>query len=265
MNAAPHTTWRERLQSAVIHTPEPGQVLAPVFVRIPYAATATIHQVDLLQLSVAEATAVLATFMPAKTANTSLLVGVLNRLFEIALDVRNRSYVVIASANSASGAPAACSDASRVSNSSVKSLVIMDALSVMVVVEDNHRKAEQGAHPAAAQRGQLSIANAAIIMAMAWALAILGPVILDGAPDGLSHPTYTSYGYTPAGLEEGQAALLDAQARAACARGAHGSEGGYVALADGGVVCTDKRGRNRTTATAQITILNHFADAGVRP
>lgn len=96
------------------------------------------------------------------------------------------------------------------------------------------------------QRGHATLANTAVAAAMALALAWLGPTVLDAAPDGPG--TYSAYGYTPADLEPGQAALLDAQARAACARGAHGADGGYVALADGAVMCTDKRGRHARPA-----------------
>lgn len=89
------------------------------------------------------------------------------------------------------------------------------------------------------QTGHTTPANTAVAAAMALALAWLGPTVLDGPPKGPG--TYSAYGYTPAQLDPGQAALLDAQARAACDRRAHGTEGGYIAIADGGVMCTDKR------------------------
>ena len=61
----------------------------------------------------------------------------------------------------------------------------------------------------------------------------------------------------------GQAELLDAQARAACAA-THGPNGGTVRLADGSVRCTTKHGRNAITVLSHQQHAHH-ATGGIRP
>ena len=87
------------------------------------------------------------------------------------------------------------------------------------------------------------------------------PSLLDGPAD--AGRTYASYGYTPAALDDGQAELLDAQARIICAA-THGPEGATVRLADGSVRCSTKHGRG------VITVLSHQAQhqhptGGIKP
>jgi hypothetical protein len=87
-----------------------------------------------------------------------------------------------------------------------------------------------------------------------WLGAAIAAFLLAAVPHWMDQPTptYASYSYAPAVLDEGQAALLDAQARRIC-DATHGPEGGTVRLPDGSVRCSDKRGRG------VITVLSHQA------
>ncbi|MGE0329714.1 MAG: hypothetical protein AB7P37_03365 [Ramlibacter sp.] len=101
-----------------------------------------------------------------------------------------------------------------------------------------------------------------------WLCAAIVALLLAALPGWMDQPTptYTSFGYTPATLEDGQAELLDAQARQACAA-THGINGGYIALPDGGIQCTNKHGRQ---VRSVITVLSHQPDhhhttGGIKP
>ncbi|WP_372826507.1 hypothetical protein [Polaromonas sp.] len=83
---------------------------------------------------------------------------------------------------------------------------------------------------AALVRGVQTLAGVAFI---ALALGWLGPQ-LD------RERTYGSYGYTPEAA--GEVAQTEAIARTRCARHEFDNTS-YIATADGGIVCTDKRGR----------------------
>lgn len=87
--------------------------------------------------------------------------------------------------------------------------------------------------------------------AVALLLVGLGPWLDAGTAQGV--PSYAGYGYTPPvapPLAQGELARLEADARHRCAA-THGREGGYILLPDGGIRCTDHRGRS------VITILSH--------
>lgn len=88
-----------------------------------------------------------------------------------------------------------------------------------------------------------------------WVCAAIVALLLAALPGWMDQPTptYASFGYRPADLDAGQAALLDAQARKACAA-THGVNGGYIALADGAIQCTNKHGRKGPSV---ITTLSH--------
>lgn len=74
------------------------------------------------------------------------------------------------------------------------------------------------------------------VIVLGW----LGPRIEHGAD-------YSSYGYTPE--LAGEVAQAEATARARCAR--HEADNtGYIPTADGGIVCTDKRGRRHPPTKA---------------
>lgn len=98
-----------------------------------------------------------------------------------------------------------------------------------------------------------------------WACAAAAAFALAALPGWMDQPTptYASFGYTPAALEDGQAELLDAQARAACAA-THGPNGGTVRLADGSVRCTTKHGRNAITVLSHQQHAHHVT-GGIRP
>lgn len=107
-----------------------------------------------------------------------------------------------------------------------------------------------------------------------WLCAAIAALLMAALPGWLDQPspldgpadagrTYASYGYTSAALDEGQAELLDAQARSICAA-THGPEGATVRLPDGSVRCSTKHGRS------VITVLSHQAQhqhptAGMKP
>lgn len=134
--------------AAVVERPQRGQVVAQVRMRMPYAAHASDCLVDVSHLPRPDAFALLAACMPANTAKTSALPGLLSKLEAMALQVRSRSYVLIASCTSSSGAARLCKASRRRSKSSVKSFTVMDGLSVMEVATDRHPKAARRTHQA---------------------------------------------------------------------------------------------------------------------
>lgn len=73
-------------------------------------------------------------------------------------------------------------------------------------------------------------------------LGALGPYLDAG--------TYADYGYTPD--QQGEHRRLELEAQRACAQATGAENGGYIRLADGAVVCTDKHGRK--PRRNQITI-----------
>ena len=98
-----------------------------------------------------------------------------------------------------------------------------------------------------------------------WLTAAIGAFMLAALPVWMDQPTpsYASHGFTVTVLDDGQAELLDAQARAICTA-THGTEGGTVRLADGSVRCTNKHGRNAITVLSHQEHTQH-PTGGIRP
>ncbi|HYF16306.1 MAG TPA: hypothetical protein VEA40_00455 [Ramlibacter sp.] len=125
---------------------------------------------------------------------------------------------------------------------------VSSGLPLAAMAEEGQRHADTVAHhrraAAAQQAGHALVQVVAGVAFFALALGWLGPRLDQDAP------TYSSFGYTPH-LPAGEAHRLEVQARAHCDARSR-PNGSYIRLADGGIVCTDKRGRpDRATRLAQ--------------
>lgn len=76
---------KDELLAAIVTTPQPGQVLAAVSIRLPYAKAASVELVDLAAVSASTAAALTSRLSSASTAKTSATNWLLAALLALAL------------------------------------------------------------------------------------------------------------------------------------------------------------------------------------